>query len=628
MAANNNGGLRIDDLLKDLDIDGDGDIDEQDKQLAATLKNMDSDGNGMITIRELVSIGENRISDKRKIKKLRRAMMVAIALGIVLCGVFIGLVVVANEASKDSKPSTGGVLKTIGGKEVTMSQTTTALSLLAMPALSLEGLGKVKELRVKETSGAIVKFTITGYKWFSQTSMIFYSARGDQVLINDGEVLVAGRDGKTTGTVARKRRALLSTEEGEQGTIEGAGALYANNCNSIEDATTCASTLDDFRENISANSDGSNWCKWSDYGMCVSGGACNYGVSCAAIPCESLDKPGICHFGGPTCKWGGWESEDHTQASSCVDTAVMGFDFEVKEANGNCDRLLSETECETLAVAQGSKYFSEKTSVWPPGCYQVGNGKFFYNRKRNVWAPGGCGGSASRAEIAYNGNVKTSCKCAVVPELPFDFEILHPYLHGYESCESLGGRLSEDECQSVAGAISPSTTVAKSWEAKWKFFTENDRFYPAGCYMLPATSTTNNQIYYNRNTGQHSLEMSTRGMPGICKPLPEEEEPKATQPPAPPPAPPPTAAPTAYRFQPQAQTWDTCTKHITKEECKTLSKQSNTYNSLAYNANYNSADMPKGCFNLMPDGMNYWYFNGHATGGDCMTNRVCYCNVN
>jgi hypothetical protein len=57
------GTLKISELLANLDVDGDGDIDEEDMQLAKTIRAMDVDGDGTITLRELVAIGQSKLAD-------------------------------------------------------------------------------------------------------------------------------------------------------------------------------------------------------------------------------------------------------------------------------------------------------------------------------------------------------------------------------------------------------------------------------------------------------------------------------------------------------------------------------------------------------------------------------------
>jgi hypothetical protein len=61
--ANAPGTLKIADLLANLDVDGDGDIDEEDMELAKTIRAMDIDGDGTITLRELVKIGQTKMAD-------------------------------------------------------------------------------------------------------------------------------------------------------------------------------------------------------------------------------------------------------------------------------------------------------------------------------------------------------------------------------------------------------------------------------------------------------------------------------------------------------------------------------------------------------------------------------------
>lgn len=219
------GELRIDELLKNLDVDGDGDIDEEDKKLGETLKAMDKDGDGTITLRELVNIGQSKIQDQKKIRNLKKMVVAVIFAAVAFCGIMLGLMVAANEASKDSKPEGTGELKTIDGKDVSTTSTVTALPLAQLPTLPPAELEKLDTLTINTDEG-IQFYQISGWLWMSTTRMRFYTTRGDTIQISDGIVTILTKDGRGV-SVSRHRRSLLqmpATGPGDSASVMGSFA--------------------------------------------------------------------------------------------------------------------------------------------------------------------------------------------------------------------------------------------------------------------------------------------------------------------------------------------------------------------------------------------------------------------
>jgi len=200
------GGLIIEDLLKNLDIDGDGDIDEEDRKLGETLKSMDTDGDGTISLKELVSVCSGKIQDKAHIKNLKRLVGLVILASLVFCGVMVGLMIVANEASKDSKPESGGALKTIDGKDVTTAISTTEINLEDLPQVPQEVLRKTTTLNI-ETDTGLQFYQVSGWTWVSTKEMTFYTTRGDVIHIKDGHFEITS--GESSGNRVLHRRSLL-----------------------------------------------------------------------------------------------------------------------------------------------------------------------------------------------------------------------------------------------------------------------------------------------------------------------------------------------------------------------------------------------------------------------------------
>ena len=179
------GGLNIKELLSNLDVDGDGDIDENDKAIAEALRSMDMDGDGTISIRELIKIGEVRVRNEKRIKNLTYAVFALCGLFVVFCAVMMALVVAANEATKDTRPSGDGTMKTVDGKVVSTESKKYPLILADLPRYPFEVIESLDALRVRKTgTQETYYYTVTGYSWFSKYSMQLHTARHDIISIN------------------------------------------------------------------------------------------------------------------------------------------------------------------------------------------------------------------------------------------------------------------------------------------------------------------------------------------------------------------------------------------------------------------------------------------------------------
>jgi hypothetical protein len=105
--------ISIADLQKNIDVDGDGQIDPEEAEILELLKSMDVDGDGTIGIRELVSLGNTLQQSKEQVGQLKKLVIAVVCLALVFCGVMFVVCFAAVEASKDSKPDDSGKLKTV-----------------------------------------------------------------------------------------------------------------------------------------------------------------------------------------------------------------------------------------------------------------------------------------------------------------------------------------------------------------------------------------------------------------------------------------------------------------------------------------------------------------------------------
>jgi len=139
-------GLVINELLKQLDIDGDGDIDDEDRAIGDQLKAMDTNGDGFVTLKELVSIGKAQLEEEKKKGFLKKLIFVIGILVVLACGAMLAMGVAAAEAAKDSRPDASGELKTTAGTPIQMGVATRTYNATDFVDLPASAIGKTNEM--------------------------------------------------------------------------------------------------------------------------------------------------------------------------------------------------------------------------------------------------------------------------------------------------------------------------------------------------------------------------------------------------------------------------------------------------------------------------------------------------
>eukprot|EP00854_Cymbomonas_tetramitiformis_P021367 gene21367-25685_t len=164
--------FKIEDLISSLG--------PNEQHLADTLRSFDHDGDGSITISELVRIGETRQQQEKKIRNLKRTVLV------------------------EDKPDDDGNLKTISGKYISTEDTMSSVDLVDLAGVAPEDLRSLDNILLTTDTGSKRYYTITGFESFSTSHLELFSARGDRITIRDGSVEVLNSDGSTTAVARRK----------------------------------------------------------------------------------------------------------------------------------------------------------------------------------------------------------------------------------------------------------------------------------------------------------------------------------------------------------------------------------------------------------------------------------------
>ena len=156
-------GLLIKDLLSNLDVDGDGDIDDEDKMVAEELREMDANGDGYISLKELVGVGQSQLAEESAKRRLRLLITFAILLGLAAVGAMLLVALAAAEEAKETKASTSGHFLTPSGKLVkfaTAKKTYPAAEFLSLPVLDKRN---ADEILAVQRDGTRTYYSCTGF---------------------------------------------------------------------------------------------------------------------------------------------------------------------------------------------------------------------------------------------------------------------------------------------------------------------------------------------------------------------------------------------------------------------------------------------------------------------------------
>ncbi len=89
----------------------------------------------------------------------------------------------AVQVAKDSKTNASGQLVTTAGQPVTVDLTKSTVSIVELPAQSMQYLTTMEHLTFQDTDGKVRFYRIAGFEWKSPTQMTVFSLLGDKINI-------------------------------------------------------------------------------------------------------------------------------------------------------------------------------------------------------------------------------------------------------------------------------------------------------------------------------------------------------------------------------------------------------------------------------------------------------------
>lgn len=232
--------IKLSELAKNIDIDGDGNIDEDEKRILDTLKEMDIDGDGNISLKELVNLGKQLNIAEEQRKTYKKFIFLILLFAVAAISATFLACLGAVEAAKDARPDGSGVMLTTsvtGASKVVQTQahvdTIKITDLYKATYTTLDG---VKNMGF-QVGASFYSYTVTGFqqdlKGDGTSAVRFYTSRGDTIYITSTASLLELKAGGTVdiSAAATLTRHLLSARDllDHDSNMEGTGAATVTN---------------------------------------------------------------------------------------------------------------------------------------------------------------------------------------------------------------------------------------------------------------------------------------------------------------------------------------------------------------------------------------------------------------
>jgi len=166
--------------------------------LKKILKEIDHNGHGELSVQDMLTAFKSLNASREQNKRLLKIVLGIIFFSVVAMSLMFGVTYAAVQASKDSKPTSFGVLETISGTPVTVSVTGYDVEPWQIPSQSFDFMASMKTFQMWGGDGKMHFYTIFGFTWTNSTYMQLFSALGDVITIDGKTVVAKGKDGVVT----------------------------------------------------------------------------------------------------------------------------------------------------------------------------------------------------------------------------------------------------------------------------------------------------------------------------------------------------------------------------------------------------------------------------------------------
>ena len=203
--------LKIADIEKELDRDGDGKISKNEANLLRTLKEADVDGDGEIKVGELLSLAHSMHQQTKANKRLGKMVWGILAMSLLFCGVTFAICLAAVEAAKDSRPSASGIVMSAGSKPLPLAngqaiRIGAIFDLLTTPANELANL----KYLIVPSEGVTRTYSIVGNDVHTSGNVTLHTGRGDEIRVSADEFSIySNGQAIFTQTAEENRRRLM-----------------------------------------------------------------------------------------------------------------------------------------------------------------------------------------------------------------------------------------------------------------------------------------------------------------------------------------------------------------------------------------------------------------------------------
>eukprot|EP00297_Palpitomonas_bilix_P005551 CAMPEP_0113895718 /NCGR_PEP_ID=MMETSP0780_2-20120614/17546_1 /TAXON_ID=652834 /ORGANISM="Palpitomonas bilix" /LENGTH=501 /DNA_ID=CAMNT_0000886635 /DNA_START=1599 /DNA_END=3104 /DNA_ORIENTATION=+ /assembly_acc=CAM_ASM_000599 len=156
---------------------------EMKKKVTQELAAWDLDGDGQLTEAELIAAGRQQLQLKQNVKNLKKTVAVVSAVSVAVLAAFLAVVIVGNEATKETHASSGALTDTTG-RSVATTPATSSFSISSLGLASDAELQSLRTLNV-ENGSTTHFYKLAGFDRDISTGVVtFYTTRGHVVVID------------------------------------------------------------------------------------------------------------------------------------------------------------------------------------------------------------------------------------------------------------------------------------------------------------------------------------------------------------------------------------------------------------------------------------------------------------